>query len=44
MRLRFSADLSTQDVARIMETTPGAIKLLLHRAVQELRRELGPVG
>jgi RNA polymerase sigma-70 factor (ECF subfamily) len=42
MRLRFSADLSTQDVARIMETTPGAVKLLLHRAVQELRRELAP--
>jgi RNA polymerase sigma-70 factor (ECF subfamily) len=42
MTLKFSADLSTQDVGRIMGTSPGAIKLLIFRAVQELRRELGP--
>lgn len=42
MRLKFSADLSLEDVGRVMGTSPGAIKLLIYRAVQELRRELGP--
>ena len=42
MTLKFSADLSTEDIGRVMRTSPGAIKLLIFRAVQELRRELGP--
>ena len=42
MRLKFAADLSIEDIGRVMGTSPGAIKLLIYRAVQELRRELGP--
>jgi|ERR1700682_4151348 len=42
MRLKFSADLSLEDVGRVMGTSPGAVKLLIYRAVQELRREIGP--
>jgi RNA polymerase sigma-70 factor, ECF subfamily len=44
MRLKFSADLSMEGVARAMGTSPAAIKLLVHRAVQRLRRELGPMS
>lgn len=43
MRLKFSADLSTEDVARAMGKSSPAIKLLIYRAVQRLRRDLGPV-
>jgi RNA polymerase sigma-70 factor (ECF subfamily) len=43
MRLKFSADLSLEDVGRVMGKSTGAIKLLIYRAVQRLRCELGPV-
>jgi RNA polymerase sigma-70 factor, ECF subfamily len=40
MRLKFAADLSLEDVGRIMGKSSAAIKLLVYRAVQRLRREL----
>jgi RNA polymerase sigma-70 factor (ECF subfamily) len=43
MRLKFSADLSIEDIGRQMGKSTAAIKLLVHRAVQRLRRELRPV-
>jgi RNA polymerase sigma-70 factor (ECF subfamily) len=43
MRLKFSADLSMDDIGRKMGKSTAAIKLLVYRAVQRLRRELGPV-
>ena len=43
MRLKFSADLSMEDIGRKMGKSTAAIKLLVYRAVQRLRRELGPV-
>ena len=42
MILKFSADLSNDDVARLMHKTTAAAKLLVHRAVQRLRLELVP--
>jgi RNA polymerase sigma-70 factor (ECF subfamily) len=43
MRLKFSADLSMEDIGRTMGKSSAAIKLLVYRAVQRLRRELGSV-
>jgi RNA polymerase sigma-70 factor (ECF subfamily) len=43
MRLKFSADLSIEDIGRQMGKSTAAIKLLVYRAVQRLRRELRPV-
>jgi len=43
MRLKFSADLSMEDIGRKMGKSTAAIKLLVYRAVQRLRRELGSV-
>jgi RNA polymerase sigma-70 factor, ECF subfamily len=40
MGLKFSADLSHDDVARMMGKSPAAVKLLIYRAVQRLRCEL----
>jgi RNA polymerase sigma-70 factor (ECF subfamily) len=40
MVLRFGEDLSLQDIARVMGKSVGAIKLLLYRAVRQLRHEL----
>ena len=42
IRLKFSADLSMDDIGRKMGKSTAAIKLLVYRAVQRLRRELGP--
>ena len=38
--LRVVADLSVDDVARIMRRRPGAVRALQHRALQRLAREL----
>lgn len=38
--LRFSADLSTREVAKIMNKSEGAIKALQHSAIKVLRRIL----
>ncbi len=40
MRLKFSADLALDDIARMMDKSSAAVKLLVYRAVQRLRREL----
>lgn len=42
--LRLVADLPIADVADIIGKTPGAVKLLQHRALQTLRRRLGEEG
>lgn len=44
MILKFAEDRKIDDIARIMGKSPGAVKLLLHRAVERLRRELPPDG
>ena len=41
--LKFSADLSFEGAARVMGKSPAAIKLLVYRAVQSLRRDLVPL-
>ena len=43
IRLKFSADLSVEDVGRRMGKSSAAIKLLVYRAVQRLRYELVPL-
>jgi RNA polymerase sigma-70 factor, ECF subfamily len=35
--LRYGADLSSRDIARIYQTSPGAVDVALHRALKELR-------
>lgn len=40
--LRFVADLSLEDVARITRRKVGAVKALQHRALEALARQLGP--
>ncbi len=42
--LRFVAELSPAEVAKVLGTTPGAIKLLQHRAIRSLARLLAPRG
>lgn len=42
--LRFVAELSPAEVANVLGTTPGAIKLLQHRAIRSLARLLAPRG
>jgi RNA polymerase sigma-70 factor (ECF subfamily) len=42
MILKFGEDRKIDEIARIMNKTSGAVKLLLHRAVERLRRELPP--
>jgi RNA polymerase sigma-70 factor, ECF subfamily len=43
MRLKFAADLSHEDVGRMMGKSSAAIKVLVHRATERLRRELVPL-
>lgn len=38
--LRFGADMAVKDVAAAMDKSEGAVKVLQHRAVAELRRNL----
>jgi RNA polymerase sigma-70 factor (ECF subfamily) len=40
--LRDIEELSTEETAEILETTPGAVKTRLHRARQALRTMLDP--
>ena len=40
MRLRFSEDLTMEDVGAVLGKSPAAAKLLIYRAVRRLRREL----
>ncbi|HEX3629708.1 MAG TPA: sigma-70 family RNA polymerase sigma factor [Candidatus Dormibacteraeota bacterium] len=42
MILKFSEDKKIEDIAVIMGKSAGAVKLLLHRGVERLRRELPP--
>lgn len=42
--LRFYADLSTRDVAEVLEMPEGTVKTLSHRALKSLRADLSPVG
>lgn len=41
MHLRFVEDLSIEDVARLTNRTPGAVKAMQHRALARLRAILG---
>jgi RNA polymerase sigma-70 factor (ECF subfamily) len=41
IRLRIILDLTTQEVAEWMERKPNAVRVLLHRALKALQRELG---
>ena len=43
MILKFSADLSPDEVGRHLRKSPAAAKLLVHRAVRRLRLELVPM-
>ncbi|MDQ2942331.1 MAG: sigma-70 family RNA polymerase sigma factor, partial [Candidatus Dormibacteraeota bacterium] len=40
LQLKFQGDLSFNDIALVMHKTPGAAKLLIHRALKRLRLEL----
>src|SRR5438445_12474749 len=40
MVLKFSEDRKIEEIAQILGKSSGAVKLLLHRAVERLRREL----
>ena len=42
MVLKFGEDKKIEEIAQIMGKSGGAVKLLLHRAVERLRRELPP--
>jgi RNA polymerase sigma-70 factor, ECF subfamily len=42
MILKFAEDKKIEDIAVIMQKSAGAVKLLLHRGVERLRRELPP--
>jgi DNA-directed RNA polymerase specialized sigma24 family protein len=42
MILKFSEDKKIEEIALIMGKTSGAVKLLLHRGVERLRRDLPP--
>ena len=39
--LRFVEDISLRDTAKALKKTEGAIKLMQHRAIKELRKILG---
>jgi RNA polymerase sigma-70 factor, ECF subfamily len=42
--LRFLNGKSHEEVGELMERSPGAAKMLCHRALRELRREIGPAS
>jgi RNA polymerase sigma-70 factor (ECF subfamily) len=42
MLLKFGEDKKIDEIAQIMGKSAGAVKLLLHRGVERLRRELPP--
>lgn len=43
LALRFSADLSIEETAKVMKRTKGTVKSLQHSAVQAMRRNLIPL-
>jgi RNA polymerase sigma-70 factor, ECF subfamily len=44
LRLRIVVGLSAEQTAVILGTTPQAVRLIQHRALNLLRRQLGPTG
>ena len=42
--MRYVDDLSCEEIARLLGTTPGAVRARLHRARAQLRRELAPLA
>ncbi len=42
LTLRLVADLTVEQVARATQRSPGAVKALQHRALEALRRRIGP--
>jgi len=42
--MHYVDDLSCEEIARLLETSPGAVRVRLHRARAELRRELAPLA
>jgi RNA polymerase sigma-70 factor (ECF subfamily) len=42
--LRYGADLSSREIGRILEMTPGAVDVALHRSRERLRHELAAAG
>jgi DNA-directed RNA polymerase specialized sigma24 family protein len=42
MVLKFGEDKKIEEIAQILGKSAGAVKLLLHRGVERLRRELPP--
>ena len=42
--LHYVDDLSCDEIARLLGTSPGAVRVRLHRARAQLRRELAPLG
>lgn len=42
--MKFMEELSHEEIARIMKKSPGAIRLIQHRALNELRKQLNPLS
>src|SRR6266542_5366716 len=42
--MHYIDDLSCEEIARLLDTTPGAVRVRLHRARAQLRRELAPLA
>jgi len=42
--MHYIDDLSCEEIARLLGTTPGAVRVRLHRARAQLRRELAPLA
>jgi len=42
--MHYVHDLSCEDIARLLGTSPGAVRVRLHRARAQLRRELAPLA
>jgi RNA polymerase sigma factor (sigma-70 family) len=42
--MHYVDDLSCEEIARLLGTTPGAVRVRLHRARTQLRRELAPLA
>jgi DNA-directed RNA polymerase specialized sigma24 family protein len=39
--LRFVDELSTAEIAAVLDRTPGAVRVLLHRSLRDLAARLG---
>src|SRR5919199_756400 len=42
--MHYVDDLACEEIARLLDTTPGAVRVRLHRARAQLRRELAPLA